>query len=71
MNKYESDKAYLKYCVPPEISCPYCKAKNQVMEDLGDHPAFLSGTCDSCLKDFSYDWVREEYFDGEGDKIDG
>ena len=51
------------------LRCPYCKAKDQEGEDLGDHPAFLSGTCTECGKDFSYDSWREEYYNEKGDVI--
>ena len=54
---------------PPEIICPYCKARNQEAEDLGDHPSYLSGTCSECNRDFSLDVHREEYYNEKGDKI--
>lgn len=53
----------------PDIECPYCHAKDQEAEDLGDHPSFLSGTCFECNKDFSFDTVREEYYDEKGNTI--
>ena len=53
----------------PEIRCPYCGARDQEAEDLGDHPSYLSGTCSECNKDFSLDVMSEEYFDDKGNKI--
>ena len=51
------------------IPCPYCKSPDQDVEDLGDHPAWLSGTCRECSKDFSVDIFRDEYYDFKGDII--
>jgi len=50
-------------------NCPYCDEPEQEVEDLGDHPAYLSGTCEACGRDFSVDTVREEFFDEKGNVI--
>ena len=50
-------------------ACPYCKEPDQEMEDLGDHPAYLSGTCDACERDFSVNTVLEEFYDEKGEVI--
>jgi predicted nucleic acid binding AN1-type Zn finger protein len=49
--------------------CPYCKAEGQEAEDLGDHPAYLSGTCEECGKDFSVNTYLMEFYDNKGDVI--
>jgi hypothetical protein len=51
--------------------CPHC-GNEVVLEDLGDHPTFLSGTCDNeeCGKSFSYDTQREEWYDENGDELE-
>ena len=52
-----------------QLTCPYCKAADQEGEDLGDHPCYLSATCSECERNFSYDSMREEYYDEKGDVI--
>ncbi len=54
---------------PAEINCPYCKAPEQDMEDLGDSPDYLSGTCAECGKSFSISIMREEFYNEKGDII--
>lgn len=49
--------------------CPYCKSPEQEVEDLGDHPAFLSGTCSECNRDFSVNIMLEEFYDEKGNVI--
>ena len=51
------------------IDCPYCGAPDQEVEDLGDHPYFLTGQCMECDKTFSYESCRGEYYNDKGDKI--
>ena len=51
------------------IPCPYCKSPDQDVEDLGDHPAWLSGTCGECGRDFNFDDKAERYFDERGNLI--
>ena len=48
--------------------CPYCNA-DIVLEDLGDHPCFLSGSCDECDGEFSYDSNSETWYDSKGNTI--
>ena len=57
------------YWSMPEITCPYCKAKNQDAEDLGNHPDYLSGTCSECERDFSLSVMSEQYFNENGEVI--
>ena len=52
-----------------DIECPYCHKAEQDCEDLGDHPAYLSGTCWSCGKDFSVNVYTDEYFDDKGNRF--
>ena len=52
-----------------DIKCPFCNSIGQNAEDLGDNPSYLSGTCDSCNRNFSVDIVREEYYDQNGEVI--
>ena len=49
--------------------CPRC---NDICsgEDLGDHPCFLSYSCD-CGFNFSYDTYRDELYNNKGDIIKG
>lgn len=52
-----------------QVNCPYCKADRQEVEDLGDHPSYLSGECWKCGKWYSVDLGQEEYYDEKGDKL--
>jgi hypothetical protein len=52
-------------------ACPYCKTEGQEVEDLGDHPAYLSGTCEACNKGFSVNTFLEEFYDEKGNVIHG
>jgi hypothetical protein len=52
-----------------DIKCPFCNSTGQQLENLGDHPCYLSGTCDTCNRDFSVDIIREEYYNEKGDII--
>lgn len=52
-----------------DIKCPYCKDKDQYVEDLGDNPSYLSGECEKCQRSYSVDTMREEYYNEKGDKI--
>ncbi len=36
-----------------DIQCPVCKTDG-VVEDMGDHPDFLSGYCDECGASYAY-----------------
>lgn len=50
-------------------ACPYCKEPDQEVEDLGDHPAYLSGRCEKCYREFSVDTVQEIFYDENGEVI--
>ena len=52
-----------------DITCPYCGKAGQELEDAGDHPAYLSGTCWNCDKDFSVNVYTDEYFDNKGNRF--
>ena len=52
-----------------DIECPYCKKDEQQVEDLGDSPAYLSGTCWNCNKDFSVNVYTDEYYDDKGNRF--
>jgi hypothetical protein len=45
-----------------EVECPFCHAKNQVVEDLGDSPAYLSGECEECKQVIEYNPYAENYY---------
>jgi len=49
-----------------ECNCPYCKAPNQEMEDLGDHPDYLTAFCDTCGKGFSINTNTYVLYDDKG-----
>lgn len=57
------------FLFPSDVSCPFCGAEEQSVEDLGDNAFFLSGECGECSKQFSYDCGRCEYYDSNGEKI--
>lgn len=59
---------YEPWAIGP-FACPFCGEPDQEVEDLGDHPAFLSGECGNCGKMFSVDTVREEWYDHNGNTI--
>ncbi len=40
--------------------CPVCNA-DCVVEDLGDHPDFLSGICDECNAEFAWSKYGEAW----------
>ena len=52
-----------------KCECPYCGAPDQEGEDLGDHPAYLSYTCDNCDRDFAQNTVIEKFYDDKGGVI--
>ena len=53
-----------------DIKCPYCGAPDDgQVEDLGDHPNYLSGTCGECERDYSVDTAQEIYYDEQGNVI--
>jgi len=52
-----------------EYDCPHCKAKQQVAEDMGDIETWLTGMCEECGKGFSYDTVKEIFYDDSGEEI--
>ena len=49
--------------------CPYCHEPKQDVFDEGDHPAYLSGTCESCGRDFSVNTMLDEFYDEKGNKL--
>ena len=52
------------------ITCPYCDSKNQEVEPLRRTPDYwLSGTCDNCERDFSYDSRADLFFDDDGTEL--
>jgi transcriptional regulator NrdR family protein len=51
------------------FDCPYCHAKDQDVEDLGDHPSYLSGECEECGRSFSVNTMLEEFYDDKGNVI--
>lgn len=52
MSNPDPSKDYADYLEPNTKDCPYCGAKDQEGEDLGDHPSYLSFVCEECGKDF-------------------
>lgn len=51
------------------FDCPFCGAKDQEGEDLGDSPVYLTFECCECNKSFSCDTMRGVFYDEKGSAI--